>query len=709
MPRMIIAKDLLDSLAGQPKSVMQQFKTMIDLFEADPNHPSLHREHYQVQADRRAQTVRVNQGLRAIILKSEASQDFICVDVLSHDKADYWMANTVASVNTVTGALELCDVTRVARAADAIADQSAKPVDLFHGARDRDFVHLGVSEQFIPLLRMASTRRHLDTLVALLPDLQGDAVELLADGVPVDEAQGIILDLIDSTAPIASDPDDLVTAAANPASSTRFHVVSDDAELDDILARPLAQWRVFLHPSQRKLVDKTFQGAVRVSGGPGTGKTVVALHRARSLARRYPEDRILFTTFTATLAADLVTQLRTLAGPETDGRVDIINIDRFALRLLKETTPKTAVTPVSEADLATLFADACNETGIAFAPSFIRQEWEQIVLAAPVDSRDDYFKIARPGRGVRLNRKQRAEVWEVIELITARLSKKGKRTFLQIASDAASAVRASGHTRYEHVIVDEAQDLHPAHWRLIRALAPTGPDDLFLVGDAQQRIYDRKVVLSRYGINIRGRSSVLRLNYRSTAEIVRWSVALLAGSNADDLDDGGNDPRAYRSVLQGSAPVVTGYASTNAEVEAMVAEVQSLVGSGAKHDEVIVAARRNDTAEVLRSRLDGAGIPAVTLTESSGDPDAVHVATFHRLKGLEYRHVFLVDVSDGVLPMSSVLTSAADDPQQHEEDLARERSLLFVAATRARDSLHVSYHGKPSPFLPPVQGAVASI
>jgi AAA domain/UvrD-like helicase C-terminal domain len=700
MVKLAISKDFVETFARLPQSESLQVNKMIELLRTDPNHPSLHREHYAVQAEPSAQTIRVNQGLRAIIL-NRGNQDLVLINVFSHERADYWMANTKASVNAVTGALELCDITTITQAAHAVSSAEAG-VDLLNGASDKELQSLGIDAPYIPLLRMAPNRTELDVLLNLLPDLQGEAVSLLADGISVEEAYRIILELMDSQGPaVISDPEDFISAANSAASAGNYFIVSSDEELFGILSQPFALWRIYLHRTQRTQAERVFSGSARVAGGPGTGKTVVALHRARALARRYPQDRILLTTFTTTLAANLVTQLRNLAGAETDGRVDITNIDKLAMRLLRETSPKAVTTPAKEQEITELFANARDETGFALPASFVRQEWEQIVLAGAITSREDYFKAARPGRGVRLNRKQRADVWEIVELVTARLAKVGRRTYIQIASDAAEAVVASGRKRYEHILVDEGQDLHPAHWRLLRALASEGPDDIFIVADSQQRIYDRRVVLSRYGIKVAGRSAVLRLNYRSTAEIVKWAVSVLGAKPTDDLDGGVSDKRAYRSVLSGAVPNVSGCKSTNEELDEVVEIIRGLLTDGVAADEIVIAGRLNDAVDMIANRLNTNGIPARALSEDGeGDIDSVHVATFHRLKGLEYRHVFLVDVSEGKVPLRTSVTSIADDPQQHEEDLVRERSLLFVAATRARDSLHVSYHGKPSLFLP---------
>ena len=229
-----------------------------------------------------------------------------------------------------------------------------------------------------------------------------------------------------------------------------------------------------------------------------------------------------------------------------------------------------------------------------------------------------------------------------------------------------------------------------------------GPDDLFIVGDATQRIYDRRVVLSRYGISVRGRrSTTLKLNYRTTGEILRWSLRLIGDDPVDDLDDGTVDGTGYRSLRRGEPPKVGGHPSAGVELDALVAELKTLIEGGLGADEILVAARTRSLVELIQRHLSNAGLPAVLLTnDRSGEHDAIHVATLHRLKGLEYLHVCLVDISQGVVPLENAVEAEANDALQHRADLERERALLFVGATRARDSLSVSYHGRPSPFLP---------
>lgn len=703
MASMSMARDFLTSFGRRSSTEQSQIRSMIDKFQRDPTNASLNLETHHRQRDPRMRTVRVSQFWRAVVIAPErGNSDYILVDVLPHDAAGDWLERHELTVNLMTGGLELCDIPTVERtAAEFTAPSTPATPDMFHGAKDRDFTRLGVDERVVPLLRRVGSAEELDTLMMLLPQLQSDAVGYLASGCGVDEAYGFILAAIDATAPATDiDPTDIVAAVARPASSAFFHTVDGEDELNDILAKPLDLWRVFLHPTQRRLAQAKTKGATRVLGGPGTGKTVVALHRAQWLAKQNPKARVLLTTFTTTMAAELSALLRNLAGPEIADRVEVLGIDKLASRLLRETDSARGTNPPKDQDLDRMFADACAAIGFELPASFVRHEWEQIVLAGGIESRADYFNAPRPGRGVRLNRTQRAQVWEVIELVTGKLGK--QRTFLQLATDAAELAQRENRSRYDHVIVDEAQDLHPSHWRLLRAIVAEGPDDLFIVGDATQRIYDRRVVLSRYGISVRGRrSTTLKLNYRTTGEILRWSLRLIGDDPVDDLDDGTVDATGYRSLRRGELPKVTGHPSAAAELDALVAELEALIDGGVGADEILVAARTVSLVELIQRHLSTSGLPAVLLTnDRSGEHDAIHVATLHRLKGLEYRHVCLVDISQGVVPLEVAVEAEANDALQHRADIERERALLFVGATRARDSLSVSYHGRPSPFLP---------
>ena len=335
---------------------------------------------------------------------------------------------------------------------------------------------------------------------------------------------------------------------------------------------------------------------------------------------------------------------------------------------------------------------------------FLHDEWSQVVLGQALGSRDEYFRARRAGRGRTLNRVQRAEVWQLVEQFTKRLREQNLWTFRQVAAEAARIERGhadTGKHRYKHVVVDEAQDLSPAHWMLLRAMVALGPNDLFLAGDTHQRIYDSYVSLGSLGIAIRGRSARLTLSYRSTHEILTTAEALLGRQAWDDLDGGIDNLAGYRSVLRGPRPELHGYPTWAGELAAMARQVKEWLPTDGTPPSIGVAVPTRRLQAEAESYLTDHGIPATTLgADGPRKPDAVHVGTLHRFKGLEYQQMLVAGVSAGLIPDAHIADYRDADPVRYERELKQSRSLLFVAATRARDSLAITWHGTPSPFLP---------
>jgi superfamily I DNA/RNA helicase len=323
------------------------------------------------------------------------------------------------------------------------------------------------------------------------------------------------------------------------------------------------------------------------------------------------------------------------------------------------------------------------------------------VLGQNIRDLDTYLGASRRGRGTGLGSSRRREVWRGVERFEQLLHQRGETTHLRVCARAADLL-AEGPAEYDHIVVDEAQDLHPAQWRVLRGLVAPGPDDLFITGDPHQRIYDSRVSLGSLGIATAGRSFRLNLNYRSTEEILSWSARLLAPVTVDALEGEGTDSLVgYRSLLRGRQPQLQGYASKQEETEALVERVRELVDGGMAPHEIGVCARFNLALDTAEDKLKAAGIPAVRVKgQIPPGTEGVRLATMHAMKGLEFRAVSVLGVSDGTVPFTREITPREADPLQHEADLLRERCLLFVACTRARETLHVTWNGAASPFLP---------
>jgi superfamily I DNA/RNA helicase len=409
---------------------------------------------------------------------------------------------------------------------------------------------------------------------------------------------------------------------------------------------------------------------------------------------------VLFTTFNKNLAVDLRQRLLQLGGPELLDRVDVVNIDRLAAQVVSEAQPGTRLHWMDDSKAIDLWRAVMLELGeTRWDAEFLHDEWSQVVLGHAITSRQEYFRTRRAGRGRQLNRAQRAEIWELVEQFTRRLDDQNLWTFRRVAAHAArleQQLATAREPRYRHIVVDEAQDLSSAHWMLLRAMVGRGPNDLFLAGDTHQRIYDNYVSLGSLGIEIRGRSSRLTLTYRSTHEILTTASRILGAESWDDMDDGTDSLEGYRSVLRGPQPEFHAYANWQQELDGILGQVQKWTGGDVS---IAVSVPTKKQVEQVESYLSDHGVPAGSIgPEGPRLTGGVHVGTLQRFKGLEYQRMILAGITDAAVPGQR----AAADPARQQRELMRARSLLFVAATRARDELVISWNGQPSRFLPPV-------
>ncbi|HET9954203.1 MAG TPA: 3'-5' exonuclease, partial [Polyangiaceae bacterium] len=479
--------------------------------------------------------------------------------------------------------------------------------------------------------------------------------------------------------------------------------VEDLHDLAEILNAPLAQWRIFLHPSQSKLVNLKASGATRVLGSAGTGKTVVAMHRARFLAKEHcpPGKKILFTTFTKNLAADIQSLMTSLCAKELE-QIEVTHLHGWAAALLQSRGIKVRVNPD---ELKKGWDDAyALDTENRFPQEFYETEWAEVVQAQGILEEAEYLRARRAGRGTRLSREQRKQVWEVLAGYRRYLQSRGLMDPADTIREARLLIEAGKvPSRYAAVVADEVQDFSESELRLLRSMLPEGPNDLFLVGDAHQRIYGHKASLSRVGINVRGmRSRRLRLNYRTTQSIRNWSVAILRGMAVDDLDEGTDDAlKGYHSLRQGEAPRVQPFATEQEEAEFIVQTLRDWTADTEhKLSDVCLVARRNvELDNRYGPLLREAGFPVQLIkTDEARLGDGIRLATMHRVKGLEFPRVLIAGVHAGNVPL---LRKSYADETARRDALDSERRLLFVAATRARDELVVTGFGRRSEFLLP--------
>ncbi|MGW7568957.1 UvrD-helicase domain-containing protein [Streptomyces tendae] len=708
MPQLAFANSFWESYDALEKPVrngvrkaMQKFQQLtVPELQQDKG---LHLESVEKAADRRMRTIRINDFWRGVVLAPDDGSDvFLLVNVVRHDDAYTWAAKRLYTTNSATRALEVRNVRAIEQLTPQLEKAAATaPSLLFAAYSDTVLRELGVDDQVLRAVRTVIDKAQLEAFGTLLPEDQFEVLQYLAEGFSPEE---VYRDVVAVRRPVHAGPDpDETLAAAIANTASRITLVSGPEELAEILEKPFAAWRVFLHPSQRRVAYRvSYGGPVQVTGGPGTGKTVAALHRVKHLLTRSPDTRILLTTYTNALAASLRENLGLLLDGEESllNRVEVTTVNAYARGVVAR-IDGSVPSPVGDREERQLWQRVVKKLGLPWTEQFLAQEYRHVVLAQDVRTLEAYRSVARRGRGSALGPARREQLWPAVELFESMLRDQRATTHLKVCARAAELLAASAPT-HDHVVVDEAQDLHPAQWRVLRGAVAAGSDDLFLTGDPHQRIYDSRVSLGSLGISVAGRTHRLRINYRSTEEILAWSTGILATVSVDDLGGEGSDTLAgYRSLLHGRRPQVAGHGSEQAEVAALVERVQGWIAQGIAPSEIGVCTRFNVLLDKAYDRLAAAGVPVVRVKDGQGSGvDGVRLATMHAMKGLEFRCVAVLGVTVGAVPFAREVTPASVDSLQHDSDLMRERCLLFVACTRAREALAVTWSGAGSPFIP---------
>jgi hypothetical protein len=652
--------------------------------------------------DDKFRSVALGESHSMIVSEDLSSGVCICLMIDGNEAALGWAANKICRINEVTGDVQVSEISRPLEA----GDQDLPPI--FFMVDDDQLVSLGVDKDLVPYVRSLRRPEDFYNFKGSLPVLVADALEFLAEGIPVPE----VFELFKPAAPEGGHSMDLKEALRTDGSRAAFVVIEGEEELRSLMSEPLEKWRLFLHPRQRALVERDYSGPTRVLGGAGTGKTVVAMHRAKFLAGRLGKgERLLFTTFTRTLADDIRDNLKKICSPEEFRRIDVANLDALVAGYLKEHGYKYDIV-FDNSKLGGLWRDAVinSDVGLDFPDSFYQDEWSTVAASQEAFTREDYLVASRLGRGVKLDRKKRLQVWSVFEAYQSLMRERRKKD-VDSAMYECRLILEKKHRipLYRSVVVDETQDFNTNALKLIRAMAGEEKEnDLFLVGDSHQRIYKRKAVLSQCGINIRGRGSILRMNYRTTEETRKFAYAMLLGGSYDDLDGGAAGDDTCFSLTKGAPPVVRHFTQQGPELEFVAGEVKKLVDAGGRLKDVCLVARISKHLAPYKEALRKVGLSVYALESKKSDDrnkDGVRLATMHRVKGLEFAHVFVVSANNKLLPLQMVLPSE-EDKVGYAEALTSEKCLLYVALTRAQKSAYVTSFGAQSAFL---SGAAAEV
>ena len=704
-----IADTFTDSLAKLTGNEQKAVKTTaLDLL-LTPALPGLQFHKLDRSQDPRFWSVRVSRDVRIIVHRVGKNLMLCYVD--HHDNAYQWAERRKLETHPKTGAAQLVEVRKTVREvtvpiyAASVQEASPKPKPpLLTGISENDLLSYGVPAEWLDDLRNANEDNFLE-LTDHLPSETGEALLELAYGGRSQFVQPAAASpfgsaesrrVAESTAQygVAADPFD------HPDAKRRFRLMSNVEELERALDFPWEKWAVFLHPAQRQVVEKDHGDPFRVAGAAGTGKTIVAIHRAVFLARTNPDARVLLTTFSDTLADVLRPKLRRLIynEPRLAERLEVDAIDRVGERLFRAQigAPKIA----TRESVRDLLARAAGEAEMPhkFSPRFLLSEWENVVDAWQLDHWEAYRDLKRLGRKTRLPVEQRSTLWSIFERVSTDLRDRGLLTRANMFSSLAATLKDRRNPPYDFVVVDEAQDISVAQLRFLAALGGQRPNGLFFAGDLGQRIFQTPFSWKALGVDVRGRSQTLKLNYRTSHQI-RMQADRLLGPEVADVDGNVEDRRGTISAFNGEPPAIHLFETEQEEGAAIATWLRENRDSGVGAREMGIFVRSAKELDRARRAVRDAGFSFQVLDEGvDTNDDRVSISTMHLAKGLEFRAVAVMACDDEVIPLQERMETVGDDADL-EEVYNTERHLLYVACTRARDYLMISGVAPASEFL----------
>jgi len=681
-----IADTFTDSLAKLNNEEQKAVKTTSFDLQMNPANPGMQFHKVDKAKDPRFRSIRVNLDIRLIVHKTEAGLLLCYAD--HHEKAYRWAERRRLETHPKTGAAQLVEIRETVREIvipkyiEVEQTAPSKP-PLFADIPEDNLLSYGVPPEWLEDVRAVNEDGVLD-LASHLPSEAAEALLDLATGVTPQVAQ---------TTAVGTDPFD------HPDAQRRFRVMNNVEELERALEYPWEKWTIFLHPAQQQLVEREYNGPARVSGSAGTGKTIVALHRAVFLASTHPDARVLLTTFSDTLANALRTKLRRLIinTPRIGERQEVHAMNTIGLRLYELNFGRPHM--ASREVIQVLIEEAAREVdGHKFTLHFLVTEWEQVVDAWQLNTWEAYRDVIRLGRKTRLPEKQRVVLWSIFDRIRSKLKSQNLVTYSDLFSRLTSQLAVNKNQPFDFVVVDEAQDVSVPQLRFLAALSAGRPNSLFFAGDLGQRIFQQPFSWKALGVDIRGRSWTLRINYRTSHQI-RMQADRLLGPELSDVDGNIEERRGTISVFNGPKPTIMVLNTPEDEIETVSNWLSDRASEGVMPHEMGIFVRSAAELERGRAAVENAGLPFNVLDDKVETTSGyVSISTMYLAKGLEFRAVCVMACDDEVIPLQERIETVSDDADL-EEVYNTERHLLYVACTRARDHLLVTSTDPSSEFL----------
>jgi superfamily I DNA/RNA helicase/Txe/YoeB family toxin of Txe-Axe toxin-antitoxin module len=697
-----------DALERMNPAISRNLSRTIKKLEQNPSQPGLNCERL---GDKTSSiwSARINQSHRLIFFKSPNEDLISLLYVGNHDEAYQWAERKKINIHPYTGEIQLYE-SEIESNEELILstdnEKTKKQNFIFQKFDSADLLTIvGVPEELMPRVRSLKSKTELEKIQNILPESVFENLWLLADGSSIEDIKQAnqILNISYN-----NDQEDYFQALERPQTKRSFYVVDNDAELEKILREPLEKWRVFLHPQQLRLINGNWNGPVRILGGAGTGKTVVALHRAKLLAEKIftnPEDKILFIVYNTNLVKEIEKNLSKICSQKALRKIEVINIDKWVKIFIEKNTPYRVT---YQAATEYHWQRAIDLNHISEYPiQFFKEEWKRVICPLEIATLNDYLEVNRAGRSKSLTKKERENLWPVFDTYR-KLLKERRKIEREDARRSVRQIIARENIKlpYKAVIIDEAQDLSIQDLILLRSLVqnPQPMADMYIVGDTHQQIYNPKISMKKCGINIVGRSHILTFNYRTTEQISNWSRSLLMNFDDKTSDKQFEDMRSYTSKLHGPDPEIHLFNTQEEEFSFLLDQVRSLE----ENNELIntcMALRERSQVIHYKSILREHGINFYEIPKEESENrthPGIRLSTIHRIKGVEFDRIILPSVNDEYFPHHKAIENT-DDETSRIEKIEQEKSLLYVGATRAKKSVLITSFGDISRFL---KGAV---
>lgn len=699
-----IADTFTSSLARLTRDEQKAVKTSAFDLQTNPTNPGLQLHRIDASKDPNFWSVRVSRDIRIIVHKTERS--FLLAYVDHHDDAYKWAERRRIEAHPKTGAIQIVEVRERVEELPVYVQPRQEPLDLSYPAElPLPVVKPKQAPNAAPVFPFVSLG-HDDLLAVGIPedwldDISGateDGFLDLASHLPTEAAEAL-LEYVSSGVLKKPAPVPISDPFAHPDALRRFRVVENVEELEQALSYPWDRWIVFLHPSQRDLVEKDFSGPARVAGSAGTGKTVVAIHRARRLARD-SSARVLLTTFSDPLAFALERKLQILAADKTEivPRITVASFEAAARELYQLVFGGKPPLATDDIIRSLLVKAAAAQPNLSATERFLVSEWIHVVDAWQIKSAIDYANVPRLGRKNRMGQKQRERLWPVFDTVLNELTARGFETRASMFQALTKHYSAQPVKPFTHVVVDEAQDLSVPELKFLRAIAPEATNSLFFAGDLGQRIFQQPFSWKHLGIDVQGRSVTLKVNYRTSHQIREAADRLFSGP-ISDVDGRQEDRRGTVSVFNGPEPIISLHDSRESEIAAVAKFIETALAEGTQPEEIGVFVRTRNELSQARAAVEATGRAVAEITpRKEGAVSAVRIGIMHLAKGLEFKAVAVMACDEDVVPLQERIQAVADEVEL-DDVYATERQLFYVACTRARDRLLISGLRPGSEFI----------